>query len=448
MAWSDHDIGMLCGISVVLFLNGCVFFRLEFPCLWRWVCSGWRAMLCDVGKYLMGRLRTKEEADVVHRAVQEEIARQRTRKTSWALCILRYAILVFCVYFLVMVSMLDPSGSMLGRQGRSLVQDLTHLVLAVLVLLVSCLPKGIFTRHLDLWQSLFMLWGAIYMFASPNYWKSLVFSHAVVGFVRILFTWAHPKPIVSIAWNFLYLVLWTYLLSRGTEKMILLRTFEVTVFSLTVLLSIAGNSEMMVGARNVVQAKMLSGEVAAMKRLLNLACDVTAELDDALVIVEPVPRFMAMLTLDHSKRSAQGVTLQQFMPDKEDRRRFEGMLQASDEEGETADLEPGALHATLRASGGTLLKVEIFYVPFSTIDSRGHYFVGIREFSDARPACLVRVPGTRSLPSKGQVSQRAPVISVRRPDNRARAPQPRARRHRWLGPRNPLGTSQASECGI
>eukprot|EP00445_Apocalathium_hangoei_P014472 CAMPEP_0203878844 /NCGR_PEP_ID=MMETSP0359-20131031/23350_1 /ASSEMBLY_ACC=CAM_ASM_000338 /TAXON_ID=268821 /ORGANISM="Scrippsiella Hangoei, Strain SHTV-5" /LENGTH=201 /DNA_ID=CAMNT_0050798133 /DNA_START=121 /DNA_END=723 /DNA_ORIENTATION=+ len=169
---------------------------------------------------------------------------------------------------------------------------------------------------------------------------------------------------------------------------------EVIISMLCITTSVVVQADTTVSARNVVRAKMLHGEIAAMKRLLNLSCDVAAELDDGLCIVEPVPRLMAMLTLDYRQRSMQGVTLQQFMPHEEDRCRFESVLQASGGDGETPGLEAGALHATLRASGGTLLEVEIFYVRFSALDNRGHYLVGIREFSsDHQP--LPQLVGSR-----------------------------------------------------
>lgn len=102
------------------------------------------------------------------------------------------------------------------------------------------------------------------------------------------------------------------------------------------------------------------------------------------------------------------MTLQQFMASEEDRRRFENTLQPLGGDGGIQDFQPGVLHATLRASGGTLLNVEIFYVHFSTLDNRGHYLVGIREFSDETPALLASSPSMKKSAIKGHAAMAVP----------------------------------------
>jgi len=378
-----HERVLFWGSSIVFFLNGCVFFCRELPYLWRLVCSGCRSVRRDAREWLRGRLRTRGEADFVQRAVREEIARQHARKMSWALCVLRHSMSLTTASNLVALVQLR-NNHMSGAQ------NLTQLAVAGLVLLLSLLPTRIFNRFLDLWQSVFMLLGIIYMVEAPTDWEGLVPSSVLIGFLRIMFTWAQPKPGVSIVWNVLHLVMYMYAHNPDWGAGPL--RVENTIFFLNIFLSIAVHVDVRVVARSVVRAKMLSCESSAMKRLLNLTCDVTVELDDGLCIVEPVPRLMAMLTLDHRKACVQGATLQQFMPHEEDRCRFESMLRASGGDAGTPGSEAGAVHVTLRASGSTLVQVEIFYVRFSALNNRGHYLAGIREFPGEAPGQLIASP--------------------------------------------------------
>jgi len=412
MAWSAHHTVLFWGASAVVLGNLYIFLRREFPLLLRLASSGWCCVRDKLKGNFAARLRNTEDG-AMNRLVQDEIARQYTRKMQLSMSIMRYfSSLILCGHLVRLITGNTIPFSSLGR-------DMVFLTNAGLVLVVSCLPNRIFTKFLDLWQSLCFLLGAVYILACPTNSKELAITASYLCVVRVLFTWPQPKASVSILWNLLYTGLWLFACIQGHGLSSFAIILEVNVLMLNIFLSVAVYADMSVGAQHVVQAKMLSGEMAAMKRLMNLACDVTVELDDGLRIAEPVPRLMAMLTLD-SSRCAQGVPLQNFMPDEDDRIRFNNILRATGGLGEAKSLEPGAMHVTLRASGDALLNVEIFYVHFHTLCKSSRYFVGIREFSDELPARMPMSPLKREVNDAGfavkdaRKSKGTPAVAVDR----------------------------------
>jgi len=404
MEWSAYERFLFGSACVVLSTHLCFFLRFEWLLFVRKVCFGWRA----VRQYVGGCFKRKADGDDMHRAQREEMTRQTTRKFVWLVILLRHSLaLITGVLVLNLVR---------GRTRYMTVwQDLARLVLAGFALFLGCLPERILERYLDLWLSVCWFLGAIQTVTAPPDLEGSMLTTAMLISFSIVFTWAQSKLWVSILWNLLYSVLWLYSYNLRAGMTSFVFSLEVSILVSAILWSIAHHVEMVDAAGRVVQAQVLSGEVAAMKRLMNLACDVTVELDEDLYIVHPVPRLMAMLTLDPNL-SAKGVALQQFMPSEEDRTRFERMLRSCGIAGE--GMEPGVLHVTLRASGGTLLNVEIFYVRFYALGDRRRYFVGFREFSDEQPAQLAELGGQQPIAALGVVIGRSQRSSRRDGDHR------------------------------
>jgi len=161
-------------------------------------------------------------------------------------------------------------------------------------------------------------------------------------------------------------------------------------------------------------ALMLRGESSAMRRLLELVCDVVVGLNTELEITEPAPRLGAMISMD-PRRSMQGARLQDYMAADEDKTRFEQLLIAA--QSDTEGALPGAMHTTFRDSSGSKLSAEVFYVKFTALDGRCRFLAGIQETENARALPIGELrpsAASASLDSEGDDSA---------PDNEDRVTQ-------------------------
>eukprot|EP00928_Gymnodinium_smaydae_P076186 TRINITY_DN5916_c0_g2_i5.p1 TRINITY_DN5916_c0_g2~~TRINITY_DN5916_c0_g2_i5.p1 ORF type:complete len:329 (-),score=35.88 TRINITY_DN5916_c0_g2_i5:310-1164(-) len=134
---------------------------------------------------------------------------------------------------------------------------------------------------------------------------------------------------------------------------------------------------------NEVTAKKDNVERSAMMMLLEHMCDVVLTLDERLAISENVHRLAALLMFD-ATRFQRSVSLQQFMPDASDQRRF--VDQFTPTARSTTPVQ--YISVSMRDYCGSVLKVEIFSVSFEGLDKATSFMVGIREVSDSQPASL------------------------------------------------------------
>eukprot|EP00928_Gymnodinium_smaydae_P076188 TRINITY_DN5916_c0_g2_i8.p1 TRINITY_DN5916_c0_g2~~TRINITY_DN5916_c0_g2_i8.p1 ORF type:complete len:375 (-),score=23.78 TRINITY_DN5916_c0_g2_i8:310-1395(-) len=132
-----------------------------------------------------------------------------------------------------------------------------------------------------------------------------------------------------------------------------------------------------------VTAKKDRVERSAMMMLLEHMCDVVLTLDERLAISENVHRLAALLMFD-ATRFQRSVSLQQFMPDASDQRRF--VDQFTPTARSTTPVQ--YISVSMRDYCGSVLKVEIFSVSFEGLDKATSFMVGIREVSDSQPASL------------------------------------------------------------
>jgi len=177
-------------------------------------------------------------------------------------------------------------------------------------------------------------------------------------------------------------------------------------------------------------ALVLRGESSAMRRLLELVCDVVVGLNTELEITEPAPRLGAMISMD-PRRSMQGARLQDYMAAEDDKARFEQLLVAA--QSDTEGALPGVMHTTFRDSSGSKLSAEIFYVKFSTLDGRCRFLAGIQETESTKAAPISELkPGATTERLDGQT--RPSMDDESGPDNDDRLSQSVSSRGSDSGP--------------
>lgn len=137
-------------------------------------------------------------------------------------------------------------------------------------------------------------------------------------------------------------------------------------------------------ARHTAEALARGGENDAMSRLLGLTCDVVVELDTDLRLGKDSHKFAAWLDMNVAT-SWVSRKFTEFMPDLEDRSRFEELLVPAP--GGESCSTPGVVHTTLRSSMRTRIEAEIFYVRRMCMGECVGFLGGIVELTDRAHCC-------------------------------------------------------------
>jgi hypothetical protein len=135
-------------------------------------------------------------------------------------------------------------------------------------------------------------------------------------------------------------------------------------------------------------------EHKAFSSLLDITCDAVAELDMTGMIMSPSLKLASLLLLQG--QSVEGSLLQRFIVSERDRQLFD--------EGLTTD-GPRLLCVEMRDSMGSLIKVELYHVPFKSAENKTRFLVGVKEYTaDTVP----EIGGSRTvMPIAPQMSNRS-----------------------------------------
>ena len=85
---------------------------------------------------------------------------------------------------------------------------------------------------------------------------------------------------------------------------------------------------------------------------------------------------LSNLLLHGAGKSLKGMTLQQFMPSRDDKQSFEHVVNKA------SDSTAHVLHSTVRDSLCNELRMELFHIPFSNTNGNTHHLIGLREHTD------------------------------------------------------------------
>ena len=164
-------------------------------------------------------------------------------------------------------------------------------------------------------------------------------------------------------------------------------------FGYFTIMFIASNSMVLYaasGVRVAMDAKAVRNESQALSSLLASICDAVVELDESGKILSDSTTLSNLMFL---KGSPQGMQLGRFMASDEDRDSFLKMLESQEEAAPTTVVR----HTDMKDTCGTRVQVEIFLVPFLSVDFSRRFLVGIREHADVAS----RMPGEGTYWSPG-----------------------------------------------
>mmetsp|Transcript_62166 Transcript_62166/g.201598 ORF Transcript_62166/g.201598 Transcript_62166/m.201598 type:complete len:571 (-) Transcript_62166:197-1909(-) len=269
-----------------------------------------------------------------------------------------------------------------GPRIHRLHQDLAFVAISVFCLLTTLKPQTIHAKVLSVWYGVAMclLSAASYDTESPS---RCIYRASVMQVPRCLMSMAYGKlPLVTVANVVMsYASIHAYSVARGGYDDAALDwqdyvVLEAFICVCTVGFTSLGSFFAFSQARLVVGSKLMDSEMAAMRELLNLVCDVVVELDAELRVADDSPKIAAFLTMN-PKKSIKGKLLKGYMPKDADRKLFEERMLGA------TSAAPGAVHLKLRGSNGNSFSVEMFYVKFRNLDGHLQHLAGIREFSDA-----------------------------------------------------------------
>mmetsp|Transcript_34435 Transcript_34435/g.77844 ORF Transcript_34435/g.77844 Transcript_34435/m.77844 type:complete len:524 (+) Transcript_34435:73-1644(+) len=147
------------------------------------------------------------------------------------------------------------------------------------------------------------------------------------------------------------------------------------------------------GVRLELRAWDSSSQLSAVRGLLSSICDATVDMDWGLRITEHSPQ-LAGLLFQNPVSSLMGRTLQEFMPERADRERFDQHMQGADEAAEHA----AVFHTKLRDSVGGTIDMELFSVAFKGAGDRRRHVLGMREFTDIQP--MTGLPHSAATPAR------------------------------------------------
>jgi len=135
-------------------------------------------------------------------------------------------------------------------------------------------------------------------------------------------------------------------------------------------------------ATNEVQAKAGQCTQSAVSSLLDLLCDVVIDLDHGLKLKSAPAKFAGML-MRQGGRTLEGCDFMSYIKTDGDRSRFENMVRSRtvDEDQSTA---PSMVTLGLRDSIGSVVRVAMYHVPYTSIGGQTHHLVGIVEEDTVR----------------------------------------------------------------
>jgi len=202
--------------------------------------------------------------------------------------------------------------------------------------------------------------------------------------MRLALSLAYLRMPATIFWNAVFTSVSIFAYARipgaaATEnRENLLNYCAINIVALAGIVAMAARYGSMIHSefRLVATTCVLHGERTAMRRLLDLLCDVVVALDSELTVMRHAPRLRALVGLNPNT-NLQGARLQDFMATDDDKRRFEQLLGASQHD--TEGSIPGVVHATIRDNIGVEIKTQIFYVKFQGVGGSCHYLAGIQE---------------------------------------------------------------------
>eukprot|EP00928_Gymnodinium_smaydae_P086558 TRINITY_DN7079_c0_g1_i6.p1 TRINITY_DN7079_c0_g1~~TRINITY_DN7079_c0_g1_i6.p1 ORF type:complete len:535 (+),score=54.84 TRINITY_DN7079_c0_g1_i6:68-1672(+) len=402
MASTGNEELILIGCVTVLTFNICLLARsLSHGLRYAW---SLKAEICKRCRSWWNRALEKDPSDEY---VDKEIERYMVQNMQRALFSGRH---IFCA--ILCVVLFDTYN---GDLPISDIQVLLLMIVGVMTTFGNTVENLVNTTTVHIWYALLLLFTGSFVVADDSAHAALVqkWSLRLVP-LRMLLSMSYVRCSVVFTFNFISSMACVYAYSRATplcaEESARLSTmilWEMMIVIAISYLSSASESSLRAQIVSTLQVTCLQGEGKAMMRLLDLVCDVVLELDSQKCISEHSQRFSALLGLS-PLFNAQGVHLETFMPNADDRERFHQMLCSASA---GVNSVPSVTHVTLRDGRGMRLEAEVFCVHFRGLRDSSRFYVGIQETQDVP---VMNLPNVRASKS----NRRTQVASHNRTEQR------------------------------
>jgi len=379
-------------------------------------CSMWLRSLWNACRRLASQKDSSSEDDDVGKFVAREVARRCASRAGF---IISFSCKLACFTSLGIVS------NSLNDQPRWMTfeQDVIHMLNFILLLIGSCAPSSIRPSTLSLWYVVLSI--ELILFCAWSSDEMFLYACLSSYMQRLIYALVPTHTSVVVVMNACQIILLGFVYSqKQVAEQVVAHQFDLTGFvllevfcsAICIVLTWSIRASMSAELVRDAKTKSLQKEKSATQRLLALMCDVVVELDRDLRFVEHVAKFSAIFTLSAQHRDLKGAKLCDFMLLDEERERFESLLEdvASSCEDASASSAPGAMHATMRASDDSKVRVELFFVTYHDFGESPRFLVGIHEVMDQPIGSLPRFTRAQRRTSPAAMRANGGTILVSR----------------------------------
>jgi len=406
-------------VSIALVVGAVLKLHLYESRCWQW-CKAFFTPSCLNG----GQCEQPAVQQCIHRHMDIQRV-QRMRKLTYVSACLEGLIGASIVYTIC-----------LGMpRWMSMRQDFLFILHSVVTVFILACPK---LQSANIMTSMYSIYMIILIFVWESSTTSMaLFQSMVMHPYRMLHSLACFQPGPVICWNIaasVFSILYFATLEDACNEQVTLIMFcwgELCQSLCVVGVLVGWYRTSLKETKQTIECLNAKSRNSATTSLLEGVCDVVLELDASMNIIWNSPKLASLLMLSHG-RSVQNISLQEFMPDKDDQQRLaDNLLSCSH--------EAGALSVKMQDSMGSKLQVELFYMTFDSLDEQVHHMVGIREYTDTFPlikACASEDVAARREPNNSTLMSSSSSSSNDRHATRRNDGATRSRRSSLSGSSN------------
>jgi len=369
---------LACVLSAGLLLQAVLLVRLLWVARRGFSASRVRKRLCDGwGRACCACMRREQQDDDTKRF--DELVRKQVddKRVVYARRCLMVMLVLSTTTSARNVMMIASGALDFLTPGQALVSLMWYL-LSLGLILIPTLTKA---HILDVWHCIFMLCPILWVSPlSGISAQNLMRTRAGMSMISIFLGLLNLNSRVSFFTFATLSVLATY--NSGASDLQLVSIEVMMVFAQTALIY-SWEIALYEGTRRQLEAKSTRGQQAAVSSLLGMICDSVVVLDKTLKLVEHAPS-LANALFHGNGSTLKGMPLENYIVDEEDKEIFRKSMEESSDE--LASASAGMFHTRLRDAWGNSVQMEVFHVPFPSMDDNVHHLVGLKEPTDAQPA--------------------------------------------------------------
>lgn len=315
------------------------------------------------------------ETDEVGLLVQAKMQQLKVDHFEWCLQACCAAITPMTAYGVYNAIFDQPRPNSFG-------QDVIHVFLHGLFLVVVMLPRVVSLKTIDCFYGTLVFAGA--MQASPffcNGSTALSSTTWAVCFVNVLGLTRRSALRAAIYNSVVAATVVSTLMTKGrtaVDRPALTAAWQVSVLVMFPALTYMIDVSIGMGIRRSIETQDAKETLSAVCALLRTCCDVVTKLDHE-GIIESEGTVVGSFLLRGTGYDLQGTRLSELFSNVADKTKFQNKLKEPKPSGSgLAD----AMHVRVRDGNNKLIRLELLLFQFSHVDGQPHFMVGIREFTD------------------------------------------------------------------